>query len=279
MKEFSPNELTQAYESAPSQVRNLLDSGSFAPFITETAQKYSLSHMARHTLAGISRNAILRLISPEEFSSALAYIGIPASSIEEVMSEFRGHLTQGVAIEQTAGVNAPKEEYTSPAEPETPEPGVPENLPKPEPELSLPPAEAAAVNKTPTTLPSPATPVPPAVPSPKPPLEKKPAPVMSQIPIIPVAPQVIPSVAAPNHPPQARTMASDVEAMQTGQGSTPVKAPTLSQPARPAPPPVLEMPAAPPVAPKPAVEREPSMNTVHEDLKKYGIDPYREPIE
>lgn len=83
---------------------------------------------------------------------------------------------------------------------------------------------------------------------------------VTKLPPSPLTASRIPvSAPEPAHP---RTMASDVEAMQGGGKPVipkPVAAPHPIAPPRPAPPPTVA--------------------AVQEDLKKYGVDPYREPIQ
>ena len=80
--------------------------------------------------------------------------------------------------------------------------------------------------------------------------------------------------------PQARTMASDVEAAQAPHQETPRTAPVrpVAVPVTPVAPPRPVVPAIAPIRPS-TPPPAPEAAAIREDMKKYGIDPYREPIE
>lgn len=125
---------------------------------------------------------------------------------------------------------------------------------------------------------------------PRPPVAPVPAPLSDALPIEPAAPIIA--------PPPMRTMANDIESMSPGgapQPAAPVAPTPLPAPEAPKPT-VAPLPpqwSAPVAAPKdvPAFDKTfarplasagrpesttPDLNEVHNTLKKYGIDPYRE---
>jgi hypothetical protein len=75
----------------------------------------------------------------------------------------------------------------------------------------------------------------------------------------------------PVQPARPRTMASDVEAIDPASMAP---RPAVEKSSPPAVPPV---PKAPPL--KPISAPVPNTSTIEADMKKYGVDPYREPVE
>lgn len=113
---------------------------------------------------------------------------------------------------------------------------------------------------------------------------------------VPTVPSPVPNVAPAE--PLMRTMAHDVEAMQSGVAPVPAPyvpaqtpAPLPPPPAAPAPAPQApwippapsippsQIPAAPEIPRTPQRTPDPDIHEVTSTLQKYGIDPYREPPE
>jgi hypothetical protein len=94
-------------------------------------------------------------------------------------------------------------------------------------------------------------------------------------PIIPTLPTHLKPVLPPTPPaaPPMRTMEHDVEEMKEGKAPLPFIAPPVAPTPTAAPAP-RPQPVTPPTPSSTPTEQE-----VHDTLKQYGIDPYREPVE
>ncbi len=123
-----------------------------------------------------------------------------------------------------------------------------------------------------------------AQPKPVPPPPAYQAPVQAAVSPTPYSVPVVPES------PAMRTMVSDVEHLKEAksQASEPY---TIPSPPKPVPPPVQQpqaprpiAPPPPPIAPRapivpPTPQQTPNETELAHTLKKYGIDPYREPVE
>lgn len=245
MTEFTNEQISRAYDSAPKTVQDFLENGELGMFITSTAATFSLSLEARRTLATLARNALLRLITPSEFEVGISQLSVTPSTKAAIVQNFK------------SSVNA----IMTMAEPKQQAQSTPLPTPVP-PDHLLPPSTTEAATLSPHI-------------SRKQPLpEEEPRKVSAQQISHATPAQIIdpgrPRASEPVRvqarfvPP--RTMASDVEAMQGQKRREKV-----------APRPVA--PQGPQVSPAQKQRPAPAVAAVHEDLKKYGIDPYREPIE
>lgn len=262
--------LAQAYNSAPLYVQDFLDEDKFSDFMLDLQAEMK---MHADTATNVSNQILLTLlgvIEPGELPAELKNAGLEEAVIPEVIKKVNDSIFAPLQEEARKGALAPA--------------------------ASAPRAQASSAPATPiVSVPAPVAPLPAPAPLPTP------LPTPAPEPILPPPP--VPVVAAEE--PTMRTMAHDVEAMQTGHTPAPTPyampsppptttqsvpppaepiAPSINQFARPAAPliaptPPVVPPSQMPVAPSIAKTPVPDIHEVTSTLQKYGIDPYREPPE
>lgn len=251
----------------PKTVRDFMTGKEFGAVVSLLSKKYQL-HADQ---AGQFHQALIFLMlgvySPDRFVNKLEDEKFPEETVEGILADLNERVFAPLRKAQRTA-----EQKASAAAPAARKPLA--NVPAP---LGAPGA----------------APVPPAAPRPAPPA---PAPVVvpaaPAVSVAPAAPMPSPAPVMPAEP-LMRTMAHDVEAMNGPRPApqTPAapSAPAVSvAPAAPAP--VSETPSAwaapvaaprsetPPPHPTRAIGA-PDPQEVTDTLKKYGIDPYREPVE
>jgi hypothetical protein len=248
MDELTPREalLKEAYDAAPPYIQDFIVSGKFDAFMAELQGKLTIHADIANGVSNEILMMILGLTEPKEFVESLVkHAGVDPKLVGPIVEE----TNKAVFIPLQEQTRAQRVTDTPPATPR----------PTPPPSAYVPPAP----------------PAPEPIPVPTPPIQ--------EIPIVP----------------SMRTMASDVEQINGGgvpaarpytiPGSAPTPPPAPVSAPVPPPAPItasIPAPSAPvpaPVAPiVPHRERSvpaPSREEVTDTLKKYGIDPYREPVE
>lgn len=259
--------LIKAYEAAPAHIQAFIDEERLDDFMLELQMKTKM----QADVAGIVSDRILLtllgVIAPQELPEELEASGIEREQVESILKA----ANEAIFLPLREGMRTTPEsrvQSQSPSQAQSREAAPLVSVLKPiyVPESrSVPPVEAAA---TPTYTP----------PTPE-----------------PIAPAYIPP-AAPAPAPVVRTMAHDVETMKEGAWTPPtppappvVSTPPLEQPntasvspvVTPEPPQVAYIPPRPePITPREqSIDRVPERKEITDTLKKYGIDPYHEPIE
>lgn len=288
--------LLEAYSRAPEAVRDFVSSGRFDAFLEKLQAQTNLHVDVFGKVSNEILMMLLGITEPVDFPTNLKNeAGVP----DELVPAIIDATNEGIFIpirtqmrgESSPGAPTALGGITEPAYQQAPSPletfhaaPTPVPTPSPAPEAPIVPPQpapspletfhATATAPTPTPVPVPPHPVPvpevvvaPIQPQPSPletfhaaPPIPQPAPVISA-PIPASVPQ------APVAPVPMRTMAQDLATAENPSAPVP---PPQTMPVPPAPP-------APATAPAPA-QNVPSMQEVHDDLKKYGIDPYREPF-
>jgi hypothetical protein len=265
--------LKVAFSAAPQDVRDLIELGGFDEAMTLLRSETGLADEQADRVEVEVLMALLGITDPISLAENLEEkTGIAGELLEQVVAIAVAYVFAPLAdleVSTTEGeaelaLPAPIAPATLPPAPQ-PAP-VRTNMPpaSPQPQQASyqtpPPRTAVAVE----TNESPLATFHANIPKTQPPARvAEIAPVTKAIPQKETARQGI------QEAPHARTMASDIEAMQPPPEK--VSAPMPVRP--PAPPPPVINPV--PVSPIPAGIRE----TVHADLKQYGIDPYREPLD
>jgi|GEM_PF-1533401 len=240
---ISPEQIEAAFEKAPQNTRFFIEEGLLAEKVEEISKRNALPLPVVRQFATLCRNALLGLVSPANFSEELISSGAPATAVATLTSAFLEEIVKEVSVvkipESEEGAST-SDNYKV-AQHMLPEGHHHDDQLSPD---AVKPSVSASAIVRPEPTPVKTTPIPPV------PVSVRPAPITQ------------PAV----QPLRPRTMASDVEAMQTGGKS---EAKPFVKPQPPAPPamPVVKPPVSAAAA------------NVHEDLKKYGVDPYREPVE
>jgi hypothetical protein len=290
MEPIANHQVAKAYEDAPAYVRDYIGEGRLAAFVATIASRYSLTREMRQRLSVACRDSLLKLIGPEEFEKNILLLGTSREAELSIAEDFREAMKIVISPPPTPENSVEKVSEALSGEVLSPGPVVQEKPPI----VSAPPVATRVLAPTPAYVPTPPTPVTPIL-EPKPlaaPVPRAvvtptptPGPIPVSLPPVPEAPRPIPTPepvpAPPPQPIRPRTMASDVEALQT-PGQVPARAPALPPRLVSTPAPQAFVPMAEPKAvsqaPKP-VPPVPNASAIHEDLKKYGVDPYREPVE
>lgn len=260
VQDIPVEKVLEAYGAAPAVVKETFDAEATLAIVLNLLKKYpALEELLGREVGYL----ILDLITLTQFRSHLLQTGLDEKAAGDVIDT----VTKEVLIP----MKNPKEEKVPAALPPKPvvlkrsAPPVVELKPAaPQPPRIPPTLQALAAKPA-----APATPVQPPKPAPPTATPKPPAPSPSaQAPL--AAPPARPRVTIAPHP--MRTMEQDAA---RAKGAP---APTPPAPVTPPPrPPVWERTPPPPV-PKPA-EKSENATALANTLKKYGVDPYREPIE
>lgn len=274
------DELLERLATAPEYVREVYGSEESFNRVHGFSEELQLPVWVQNILGKEVGYAILGLRKPEETKAAFMAVG----ATDELAQKIVERIANDILVEvKEARKNAP---------PVAPKPIIPSGTPVvqvsvtpkevtiPAPKPFVPPPTPEPLASVPAYTPAPAQIV---VPAPVVPPVPPPPPIPVSLPPVPGAPRAIPvpepTPVPPPQPIRPRTMASDVEALQN-PGETPVRAPVPTPHLAPAPQPIAPtpVPKAIPQPPRPATP-VPNASAVHEDLKKYGVDPYREPVE
>lgn len=245
-------ELRKAFSAAPKVIQDALSDGPAVDFMVGLQARYGLHIDVAGTVVERIRDLLLGLSNPTEFLGELVNLGIADTTARTVVAD----LNTEVFIPLRDRM---REEGTKPAPPEPPM-----RKPIPPPAIDYQPPVA----QSPATLPG--SPV--AAPMPA---------AQSMLPAMPIATQIVPQGAVPEHPqgwhPAAAVHiyvpqgpASQQPASVTVPDATP-PATNLVRPAdpvRPTPEPIVREPRTPAPAPSGAAATPAT----------YTSDPYREPI-
>lgn len=259
--------LLAAFEAAPPFLQEFIRSGAFLAFSERLESKLAVDESIKAKVSNELLLTALGVTAPKDLPANLINeAGLPENLVGLVIEEAREGMFEPL-IAQAGGESAP-------------------DLPMIVPSVPIP--SPAQPTKTLYSRPVPPIPAPTQTPSTSPLAtfhaelaNSAPNPVPKPVPV--AAPVTAPVSATPNvyETFHARTMASDIEAMG-GQGAatTPVQTRTApAEPPRYAPivPAVQDSSLVPPQA-EPVPVPTASPEAVQADLKKYGVDPYREPV-
>jgi hypothetical protein len=258
MNEMTQEEqsLLETFEKAPVFIQEFISSGEFSAFIERLATKLSLESGLR---AGISNELFMTLLgitSPTELPDNLRdEAGVPEELVPLIIEEAREGIFEPL-IAQGGGASAPDLPVIIPEKTET----LQRETTATRPNAAPSPLSSFHANLAPTPVPQATS------------ASSDPAPQPQQ------TPKLVPTATHPLETFHARTMASDIEAMGGMQkvSATPVR-PIAPPPAPPRYAPVVATEPVPAQTPQPAPIS--AAQSVHTDLKEYGIDPYREPVE
>lgn len=242
---LSPEQTRAAYRQLPFPVRNYLASEKLYLLTQDLGKRYGIHIDALDPIAEATMNMLLGAESPLQFQTELASLGIPDTTADLIIQELNEKVFKPLRDEIR---NAPPEEIA----PEEPTPT--RVIPTPPPEAML---QAAPVSMPP--MPAKQAPPPPAIfAEMMVPEMKGPEPVQEMRPTIPPVPA---------KPPAPMPMPTPV----------PAPMPVAAEPV-PTPPQSVPVPMQSPTRQNPAPQPVPSANRgeLHEVLKKYGVDPYRE---
>jgi hypothetical protein len=250
---FSEDQVEKALNAAPKAVREVLDDGILDLQVAKLSQEHRLHVDQIGLVASCAQNILIGLLSPTQFVTELKAVGIQEQTAATILQSLNQEMFKPIheklrAEKEEKPVSMPEFSVPAPSQKPTPAPTPRYEAPKP----SMPVAPPEAMRPLPPEPPISALPS--APPQPPPPVFEPPPPQAPSMPLM-------------------RTMEHDVEEMKEGKAPLPFMAP----PAAPTPSPV---PAPrPQSAPSPAPSSTPTEQEVHDTLKQYGIDPYREPVE
>lgn len=273
--EFEQN-VSTLLASLPAPVRSYVTGKGPDAVVLELTRKYQLHADQAGELHKALLMMLLGVYSPSRFVGTLEDAG------------FSEETTEGIVADLNERVFAPLRKAEREAEKKPPTPAKAAVPPAPRPPLASVPAPLGAA-----TMPAPEPPRPAPIAAVPPAAAPSPAPAIQPA----TTPTPAPRPSAPPPEPVMRTMAHDVESMN-GQGASqapaypppvPVPAPTPTDAPAPAPeraavPSAWSAPVSaprsetPPPHPTRAIGA-PDPQEVASTLKKYGVDPYREPPE
>lgn len=233
----TPEQVERAFSLAPAQVRFFIEEGLLAEGVLRIAENIKLAEPLLVPFAKLSKNTLIGLVSPDQFSQELVAIGVPVSNIPPITVAFHEEIVKKATqlkvpdVPATLLLEKPKETSA------ITEKGGSED--------SLKVSGLAPTEKTMSTH-----------------AQQSPSRTINKLAPEAIAPS--PQLIRP------RTMASDVEAIEPVNM---VARPAVGNPSTPVIPPT---PKAPPQKPTPTLV--PNASNVQADMKKYGVDPYREPL-
>jgi hypothetical protein len=253
LKPFSDDEIKKAYDAAPTLIKEAVDSDLVIDFGVSLPTKYGLHLDVTQTIVTLIRNLLIGLLNPKEFYDEIQALRIDQGTAQRLVTDLNEQVflpirekMQEVSEEEASEAREPQGVVPAPAPVSVPAtaPTAPisKNLIHPDAPVSVPATAPAVV--TPTV----------AAPLPTPPTAPyyiAPAPVqpVAEAVHLELPPTAVPAIVAPT--------------------PTPVVPPTLSAP-RPLPP----QPSA-----SASASASGNKDALHDVLKKYGIDPYREPAQ
>lgn len=244
LRVIQKSEFHAKFHDAPLEIREAYASEETYQKILALVKELQVPETVQKVLGTEVGYAILGLRKPEETKLAFTTAGASEALASSIVNRIAKNILAPLRSSGGQGVQKEKQSVIAPKTP-----GyipVDHQLPDGHPEKKIPPQP------------------------PKPPAPTAPA-------RLPTPPPTTPRPSAPSGLSSAiqqavrpRTMASDVEAMQPSKGEH-----------KPKPEPVAPKPMPTPARMDPVVTPKPSpaIAKVGEDLKKYGVDPYREPVE
>lgn len=294
LREISRDELLARFNTVSDKVRALFVSEESTERVHKISDELQLPEFIQEILGREVGYAILGLKRPEDSIATFVGIGASQELAEAIVKRVANDILIEIVQEASAGQLSPAEPSQVPLdhqiEGQQEKTSIKEPVAIPRPQVPVPSYAPVLSSNTPSPTQPPVIPVPVPAPTPvkipTPPQIPVPPPMPESVPESPVfVPEVAPLAipVAPPPPPQPirpRTMASDVEALQNPGEATSRPQATVRPVFSAVPPQTIPLPPEPvsippqPVTPAPVLKA----SVVHEDLKKYGVDPYREPI-
>lgn len=261
--ELTQQQILEAYRRLPRPVRDYLVGPELGNLLKKLGGKYGLHVDVLAKLEKAATYLLIGYMSPVQFQMELASLGVPDQTADQIVQDLNEQMFKPL---RDAVRNAPPEpeeeapESTSPPiERSTPAPAL-APMPIAPPQMPL--------NSAPASVPKPVPP-PPAVFTPPTPQTAKGN--EAAVPAISVpATQPLAPIAPITRPPQPSPAAPKPQILipQPPRPTPPLPTQPWQKPSAPSPRPPL---SAPPTA-SPSSSRE----QLHDVLKKYGVDPYRE---
>ncbi len=258
---LTKSQFLSAFHAAPYAARELLLGEAFGVAMTKIATKNSIGTEAKTLLSEHTTEMLLGVMSPKEFVERLKAGGMSESLALSIAKDVNDLVLKPVHAAQQEGeeVTADLESIQKTVVPNVPPKAVAQ--PATPPSTTVPKVIGAVTTPTPVSLPA----APAHAALPKPHIQ----PVMRQATPSPSVPAraVVPAGA----PAPLRTMAKDVETMHD-KPVAPVVSPAKTEPVVPTI--AVTAPKTPPPSPAKMTNA-----AVAEEMKLYGVDPYREPVE
>ncbi|MEK7601886.1 MAG: hypothetical protein AAB472_00120 [Patescibacteria group bacterium] len=310
MKQFTEQEVLEAYSKAPLAVQGELSGETVLDFVINLQKNYQLHVDIVGNVTGLIRNTLLGLVSPTEFYGGLLELGLPADVAEHLVKD----LNEKVFVPLNKKVKEAGAVSGAPAV-EIPPVTITQKMPVVTPIAVTPPPLRPQV---PQNLPTGTPPYPPAISAAPPPapaiVPPSPAPVAPSAPAETTPPRSI-NLITPNSTPtgtasSAKSLAErfsvpmhDLEIPSMLKNSSPAVTPAPippvvpAPPARPSvqaqsvPPPVVTPPLQAPVPPEVAVLRpnppadtyvpnpqssQPRMRTMAHDMEEEKLHPHEQ---
>lgn len=277
--------LVKAYDAAPPQIQAFIDDERLTDFMITLQMQKKMQVDVAGEVSNRILLTLLGVLSPNELPAELKAAGVPEEQVDEVLKAANDSIFLPLREEMR---NAPQ----APAQPQVP--------------VQAPSSPQAPLVSVPTPIAMSQAPAPqPVVPAYIPPAPQPVAPIYTP-PAQPVAAPEPYIPATPPPAPVARTMAHDVEAMKDGHSVpawtppiasapvpqaaptapvfTPMRSPTPAPAPQPkqsayVPPPINALRAEAAAQKQPASDTLPERKEITDTLKKYGIDPYHEPLD
>ena len=285
------DQVRAAYAMAPPAIQDAFGNKETSDVVKALRDQYQLHVDVAGELGKEVAYLLLGLTNPVQFIERLMQDGIDANTAHAITDAINQRIFLPLREKMRAEPSVPGADNEAAIPPVPPAP----------PRAPLAPVPSPVA--TPSVPPPPAVPIPPPAPRPAPPAPLPPPPPEPPRPVPP--PRAAPLPPEPSWTPtqelraepSVRTMAHDVEAMKSGGMPAPIPytapkpaspppapAPQMPSPPQP-PPPMAPQPVRPPVTeplrptPHPQDLHAPDREEVTTTLQKYGIDPYREPVE
>ncbi len=286
MMSFTDEQIDSAFSKAPQNIRDYIESGKLSTFMLNLVEKSIIHIDTAESVADTIQNMLIGLLKPDQFVSELRGLGLSQEISTSITTDVNENIFKPLrAAQQTQRNQAPStpQPVARPAV-QTPRPVAPQPAPALRP-VSAPVVPQQPRPQAPQAVVRPQTPpqVRPAVSVPP---EPKPTPpVFAPFPkAAPPPPQPAPVAPAPRTAeeitstrPAIRTMMRDADQAQHPAPTPQPIAP--SEPKPTAPPRIATAPVTTPSFNKTSTTPSPNAQELSDTLKKYGIDPYREPVE
>lgn len=318
MQTFTKEQVSEAFNKTPQPVQDLIFDGVVSDLVLEMRSAYKIQVDLLGSISEISRNVLVGLIRPDQLVSELRTLGLPEETVSGIVSELnekifkplRGAQQKSAPVQNTgqSSPQQPRQIVSASTQPvarlavRPPRPVTPAPTPRPvsAPVVPQQPRPQAPQPEVRPQTPAPARPVISVPPQPKQtppvfapfkkpvtstpptPIQTQPKPVAPPIQKPPVTPptSAAPIVSAQEDTaparPAIRTMMRDADEVQH-------PAPVVEKPAAPqpvtTPPRMATAPVTTPSFNKTSTTHTPNAQELNDTLKKYGIDPYREPVE
>ncbi len=284
--------LVKAYDAAPPQIQAFIDDERLADFMINLQMTKKMQVDVAGEVSNRILLTLLGVLSPNELPAELKAAGVPDEQIDEVLKAANDAIFLPLREEMRTAPQTPAPQQIpaqAPSSPATPLVSVPTPI-------AMPQAPA----------PQPAAPIytPPAQPPMAPEPYIPPAPVAMPVartmahdveamkdghqpsawtpPVAPQNPSPAFSVPTSFSQPQAPVAYKMPQAVPPAPVFTPTPAPmSAPQPPRPAyvPPPINALRPDPLTPKQPSSDTLPERKEITDTLKKYGIDPYHEPLD